>query len=120
MKRRVSNCDQKGFTLIEVMIVVGIIGLLVAAAVPNAVRARKRASTQMCIGNQMQLESAKQRWAIDTGKDTVDTPALSDLVGTNLYLRMTPYCPAGGTYTLGSVGEKVACSLGAIEGHTLQ
>ena len=111
----VQRSSRLGFTLVEVMVVVAIVGL----AVPNALKARKSAAKQLCVGNMMQIEAAKNRWALDQNKEVSETPTWSDLVGTNLYLRAEPACPTGGAYTIGAVEGRVSCSLSSAEGHTL-
>lgn len=103
----------KGFTLVEIMIVVAIIGLLAAIAIPNFVQARVRAQQGACIANLKQIDGAKQLWAIDNGKLTSDSPVVGDLVTD--YIKSTPYCPADSTkkfatsYTIGTVGTAPVC-----------
>jgi prepilin-type N-terminal cleavage/methylation domain-containing protein len=68
-----------GFTLVEVMIVVAIIGLLSAIAVPNYVHARKSSQTDACINNLRQIDGAKQQWALETGKGSGDLPTVAQI-----------------------------------------
>jgi prepilin-type N-terminal cleavage/methylation domain-containing protein len=104
------------FTLIEIMIVVAIIGLLAAIAVPNFVKVRARAQTQVCVENLAQIEAAKQLWGVEKGKVDGDVPSLVDLIGDELYIKKMPACPAGGIYGFRAIGQTATCS---ITGHTL-
>src|SRR5580700_5420837 len=106
-----------GFTLVEIMIVIAIIGLLCAIAIPNYVKARANSQANACINNLRQIDGAMQQFAIETGKhvgDIINYP--TDLTP---YLKMNsanqiPACPAGGNYLLSPVGNEpsVLCSLG--------
>ena len=88
MKSRAS-----GFTLVEIMIVVLIIGILLAIAVPNFVKARQNSRVQTVVGNLKQIEAAKEQWAMDTGAASTATPASTDLAPT--YLKKWPVGPVG-------------------------
>jgi prepilin-type N-terminal cleavage/methylation domain-containing protein len=106
-----------GFTLVEIMIVVAIIGLLAAIAIPNFVRARTTSQANACINNLRQIDGAKQQWALETKQATNATPNTSDITG---YLRSSVLCPAGGTtavkltdtYTINDVSTKPTCNIG--------
>ena len=104
-----------GFTLVEIMIVVAIIGLLAAIAIPNFVSARARAQASACINNLTKLDGAANEFALERGKKTGDPISFpSDLTP---YIKLNasgslPGCPAGGTYSDNQVGAQPQCSLG--------
>lgn len=101
--------NTKGFTLVEIMIVVAIIGLLAAIAVPNFIRARQTARTNTCVNNLRLIEAAKEQWALETGAEDGDAPADTDL---EPYMKndTMPVCPVGNTaYTITAVGTLQDC-----------
>jgi len=100
----------KAFTLIEILIVVAIMGMVTAIALPNFMKTRKVARTQVCLENLAQIESAKQIWGVENGKKTGDVPVEADLIGPTLYIRKLPTCPGGGNYNFGAIGTPPSCS----------
>ena len=94
------------------MIVVLIIGILLAIAVPNFIKARETSRAKACVANLKQIESAKEQWAMDNKAATNATPGATDLYGTSAYLRTTPSCPSGGTYTIGDMSTRPVCDIG--------
>jgi prepilin-type N-terminal cleavage/methylation domain-containing protein len=100
-----------GFTLIEIMIVVAIIGLLASIAIPNMTQARMTAQKNVCISNLHQIEGAMQRWSLELQKDEGQAVAYSDI---RSYLQRSVVCPSGGTtfedsYTLTTVDAPPTC-----------
>ena len=110
---------KQGFTLVEIMIVVAIIGLLAAIAIPSFMKARTQSQMNACINNLRMLEAGKEQWAMANMKGTGATP---DLAGVLAYIKnptSATNCPAGGTITLNVIGTNAACSLASSYGHTL-
>ncbi|MDR3708373.1 MAG: prepilin-type N-terminal cleavage/methylation domain-containing protein [Capsulimonadaceae bacterium] len=106
-----------GFTLVEIMIVVLIIGILLAIAIPNFVTARNSARAKGCVGNLKQIDSAKQQYIMDTKQNsTFAFSAASAYSGTTAnelvpnYIRSFPTCPAGGTYAVNSGTSNPTCT----------
>ena len=119
------NKRQRGFTLVEIMIVVLIIGILMAIAVPDFIQARTTSRRQTCIANLKQIDSAKEQFAMDTKKDTGAAVVQADLVNASTttpgYIKSFPVCPSSGAYTIGNVGTNPSCSKSAVAdgGHVL-
>ena len=105
---------KKGFTLVEIMIVVAIIGLLAAIAIPSFMKARTTAQKNSCINNLRQIESAKDQYAVEQGKTNGWTfatgAAFSNLVGLQTgYIKTNPACPASSsTSAKGTIGRAEA------------
>lgn len=96
------------------MIVVLIIGILMAIAVPNFLKARTSSQTKTCIANLKQIEGAKEQWAMETGQPSTATPVQGDLFPS--YVKNWPACPTSGTYTIGDMSTRPTCS---VAGHVL-
>ena len=109
--------QSKSFTLVEIMIVVAIIGLLAAIAVPSFLTARETSRKNACINNLRQIDGAKEQWALANNAGGTATMAMSDLVGSSNYIKATPVCKAGGTYSLGNLATAPTCGYG--NGHAL-
>ena len=110
-----NNRYQSAFTLVEIMIVVAIIGLLAAIAIPNFVKARNNSQKNACIANLKQIANAKATWAMEQKKNNNDTPNPSDIYGATAYIRTEPKCPATDTsYDIKQVDQNATC---VIAGH---
>jgi prepilin-type N-terminal cleavage/methylation domain-containing protein len=101
--------QKKGFTLVEIMIVVAIIALLAAIAVPSFMSARTKSMQSGCQNNLRLIDGAVQQYALDNSNALA--ASMGVLVGTNAYIKDTPVCKGGGSYTLpSSLGGKTSCS----------
>lgn len=100
------HTTNRGFTLVEIMIVVAIIGLLAAIAIPNFVKAREQAQLNAIINNLRIIEGAKDQWALEQKKGTGDLPDWSSgAAGIADYLKGgTVKNVVGETYVLNAVG----------------
>lgn len=103
-----------GFTLIEIMIVVLIIGILLAIAIPNFMRARETSRAKSCVANLKQIETAKEQWAMDNKKSDGEAVTMTDLAPD--YIKHAPACPSGGNYDPIKVGTNATCSIGGTPG----
>ena len=115
--------NKKAFTLVEIMIVVAIIGILIAIAVPGFIKARREARKRACQENLQKIDGAKQQWALDTNSAGTAQPTWADLVEANRtgYINKSPDCPSNGTYTINTVDVVPVCDQSALPypGHIL-
>lgn len=97
------------------MIVVLIIGVLAAIAVPNFISARENSRRKCCVANLRVLDGAKEQWAMENKMAAGANVTMADLAN-GKFLRGVasgPECPSGGTYTLRAVGQTPICSRAA-------
>lgn len=105
-----------GFTLVEIMIVVAIIGLLAAIAIPSFIKSRNTAQQNACINNLRIIDGGKEQWAFvarrSSGATTLDS-SINEYIKGNT----TPICPGGGTYTYCNVGSAPECTITSPTSH---
>ena len=107
----------KGFTLVEIMIVVAIIAILAAIAIPNFVKYRSESQNNACVSTQASIITAAENWLSKPGRGS-KAPELSDLVTTGNtpgYFKTEPKCPTGGAYEIELGANKevtVKCTAG--------
>jgi prepilin-type N-terminal cleavage/methylation domain-containing protein len=118
MRSRTCARDPQGFTLVEIMIVVAIIGIIIAIAVPGFIRSRIESQAKACQENQMKLVGAVQEWVLNNNKSVL--PAYADIIGPGLYLSKTPKCPTTGTAIAfpPTIQSNSQCPTGEL-GHTI-
>ncbi|HVM46932.1 MAG TPA: type II secretion system protein [Candidatus Acidoferrum sp.] len=110
---KINTSRKSGFTLVEIMIVVAIIGLLAAIAIPNFVRARTQSQKNACINNLRQIDGAVQQWALENKAAPTASPGFTDI---SSYLKNSVVCPEGGTtfansYQINGVTNKPTCKI---------
>jgi prepilin-type N-terminal cleavage/methylation domain-containing protein len=106
---------KKGFTLVEIMIVVAIIGIIIAIAVPAFLRARENSRGRACQENLTKIDGSKEQYALEFKAANGDTVSMAELlnpngsgVGTG-YMKREPVCPGGGAYDVREIGSDPEC-----------
>jgi len=107
---RINKTKKAGFTLVEIMIVVAIIGLLAAIAIPNFVKARQNSQTNACINNLRQIDGAKQQYALEQGKTGATTVTTGDI---------QPYLGRGGSGNVATMDCPLVKPPASLTGYTL-
>jgi prepilin-type N-terminal cleavage/methylation domain-containing protein len=112
---KIRKSGSPGFTMVEIMIVVALVGLLATIATPTWVHARTQSQMNTCINNLRQIDAAKQQWGLDYKQVLTVTPNFSDISG---YLKHTVVCPAGGmsatfgsTYSINELSTRPTCQI---------
>jgi prepilin-type N-terminal cleavage/methylation domain-containing protein len=106
--RLLSKRHRRGFTLIEMVIVVLVITVLIAIAIPSYQTARESARKRSCLANLRSIFEAKEHYAAEKRLSAGDDISLGDLVPD--FMRTIPTCPSGGQYSLDSIGQYPKCS----------
>ena len=105
------NTMKQGFTLVEIMIVVAIIGLLAAIAIPSFMKARTQSQANACINNLRQIEAAKEQWALEKRKGQSAAVVTTEVLEYIKNPVSATNCPGGGSITFNVIGTSAACSL---------
>ena len=95
--------NQAAFTLVEIMIVVAIIGLLAALAIPGFVKARKQSQGRRILNDARQIDAAIDQWALENGKKDNDA-VITTSAATYLKTAWPTNDLLGNSYGVGNVG----------------
>ncbi len=101
-----------GMTLVEIMLVLGLIGILIALAIPGWIRQRESARGYACQENLSKIDGAKELYTYEhhlRGGNIIQMSDLWAMDGTG-YLKKEPQCPGGGSYAVNPVNFPPTCS----------
>lgn len=110
--RKTLFSNERAFTLLEIIIVVGLIGMLAGIAAASFLKARTQTQINLCITNLIRIDSAKEQLALEVGL-TTGSSVVADSVNAYIKGGITPLCPAAGTYTYGTIGSNPVCTVSA-------
>ncbi len=106
---KIPSRRQRGFSLVELMIVVFLLTVLLGIAIPGFVNSRQKSRQRTCVSNLRTLDQSKEQYAMENRLAPGDEVTMEQL--SSPYLRgRTPECPSGGTYTLNPVGAVPTCT----------
>jgi len=109
--------ERQGFTLVEIMVVVAIVGLLAGLAIPAVMNARKETRTSICTNNLRQIHQAKEQWAYAASVPTDALPTWTDLAPYIKKSTKNCYCPADPTrscsnsYDINDLATEATCKI---------
>ncbi len=117
--------DSLGFTLLEIMIVVAVIGLLAALAIPMFSKAREDSQRIACINNLRQMAAAKElaamanNWGNSDGPGSIGNPGYKETISAYIKGGERPMCPTGAECFYNGLNQSPSCQSG-IETHVYE